>query len=74
LSWGSTWRRVPARSNWAYIAASEWGMIEMTQEIFEKLIEKTLINPTFVTRLPVELVPLAKACADDAQARWMCSS
>ncbi len=40
-------------------------MVELTQEVFEKLIEKTLINPTFVTRLPVELVPLAKACADD---------
>ena len=47
-------------------APAEWGMIEITQEIFEKLIEKTLVNPTFVTRLPVELVPLAKACADDA--------
>ena len=42
-----------------------WGATEVTQEIFEKLIEKTLVNPTFVTRLPVELVPLAKATADD---------
>lgn len=42
-----------------------WGKVEITQEIFEKKIEKTLVNPTFVTRLPVELVPLAKACADD---------
>ena len=46
--------------------APEWGKTEITQEIFEKKIEKTLINPTFVVRLPVELVPLAKACADDA--------
>jgi lysyl-tRNA synthetase class 2 len=46
--------------------APEWGSIEITQEVFEKLIEKTLVNPTFVTRLPVELVPLAKACEDDA--------
>ena len=45
--------------------APEWGPVEVTQEVFEKLIEKTLINPTFVTRLPVELVPLAKACEDD---------
>jgi lysyl-tRNA synthetase class 2 len=43
----------------------EWGPVEITQEVFEKLIEKTLVNPTFVTRLPVELVPLAKACEDD---------
>jgi lysyl-tRNA synthetase, class II len=38
---------------------------EVTNEIYEKLIETTLIQPTFVTRLPAELVPLAKACDDD---------
>lgn len=43
----------------------DWSLTEITQEVFEKLIEKTLINPTFVTRLPVELVPLAKSCEDD---------
>ena len=43
-----------------------WGDLEVTQEIFEKCIEKTLVQPTFVTRLPAELVPLAKPCADDA--------
>ena len=42
-----------------------WNHTEITQEVFEKLIEKTLVNPTFVTRLPAELVPLAKATADD---------
>lgn len=43
-----------------------WNEIEVGQEIFEKLIEKTLINPTFVTRLPAQLIPLAKPCEDDA--------
>ncbi len=38
---------------------------ELTNEVYEKLIEKTLIQPTFVTRLPAQLVPLAKACSDD---------
>jgi len=38
---------------------------EVTHEVYEKLIESTLIQPTFVTRLPAVLVPLAKACADD---------
>ncbi len=44
---------------------AEWDAVELTQEIFEKRIEKTLVQPTFVTRLPIELVPLAKACEDD---------
>ncbi len=38
---------------------------EVTGAVFEKLIEPTLINPTFVTHLPKELVPLAKITADD---------
>lgn len=38
---------------------------EVTQEVYEKTIEPTLMNPTFVTRIPVQFVPLAKACADD---------
>ena len=42
-----------------------WGSVELTQEVFEKTIEKTLVQPTFVTRLPVELVPLARTCEDD---------
>ena len=38
---------------------------EVTNEVYEKLIESTLLQPTFVTRLPVQLVPLAKTCDDD---------
>lgn len=38
---------------------------EVTNEVYEKLIENTLTQPTFVTRLPAELVPLAKTCDDD---------
>lgn len=44
---------------------ANWSLVEMSQEIFEKLVEKTLVHPTFVTRLPRELVPLAKTCEDD---------
>ncbi len=43
----------------------DWNEVETTQEIFEKCIERTLIQPTFVIRLPAPLVPLAKPCADD---------
>lgn len=42
-----------------------WDMLMVTHEIYEKLIEKSLINPTFVTRLPSALIPLARACEDD---------
>ena len=40
---------------------------EITHEIYDKTIESTLIQPTFITRLPAHLVPLANACADDAR-------
>ncbi|MCF3652296.1 lysine--tRNA ligase [Synoicihabitans lomoniglobus] len=37
-----------------------WEDFEITNEIFGKKIEPTLIQPTFVTHLPKELCPLAK--------------
>ncbi len=43
-----------------------WDMLLVSHEVYEKLIEKSLHNPTFVTRLPAALIPLAKACEDDA--------
>jgi lysyl-tRNA synthetase, class II len=33
---------------------------EITQQVFEKLVEEQTIDPLFVTHLPKELVPLAK--------------
>jgi lysyl-tRNA synthetase class 2 len=38
---------------------------EVTQQIFEKLIESKTFDPLFVTHLPKELVPLAKQNAED---------
>ncbi|HPU57454.1 MAG TPA: lysine--tRNA ligase, partial [Verrucomicrobiota bacterium] len=38
---------------------------EVTGAVFEKLVEPTLIQPTFVTHLPKELVPLAKVSEED---------
>ena len=43
----------------------KWEEFEITNEIFSKQIEPTLIQPTFVTHLPRELCPLAKITADD---------
>ncbi|MBC2593339.1 lysine--tRNA ligase [Ruficoccus amylovorans] len=33
---------------------------EITQDVYEKMVEPKLIQPTFVTRIPKELIPLAK--------------
>ena len=38
---------------------------EVTNDVFEKVIEHTLIQPTFVTHIPRELCPLAKITEDD---------
>jgi lysyl-tRNA synthetase class 2 len=42
-----------------------WEEFEITNEIFSKKIEPTLIQPTFVMKLPKELCPLAKITLDD---------
>jgi len=42
-----------------------WEDFEITNEIFSKKIEHTLIQPTFVTHLPKELCPLAKLNLED---------
>ena len=44
----------------------EYEDFEVTGAVFEKLIEPTLIQPTFVTHLPKELVPLAKLSPSDS--------
>jgi lysyl-tRNA synthetase class 2 len=43
----------------------EYEDFEVTGAVFEKLIEPTLIQPTFVTHLPKEIVPLAKLSPED---------
>ncbi|GAC1577410.1 MAG: lysine--tRNA ligase [Candidatus Dormibacteria bacterium] len=43
--------------------ARDWG--ELVYEAFERSVEKTLIQPTFVTGFPVSVSPLARRRADD---------
>jgi len=38
---------------------------EQLTEVYEKLVEPNLINPTFVTRVPSVIIPLARKCEDD---------
>lgn len=42
-------------------------MLTLSHEVYDKLIERTLMQPTFVTRIPKQYVPLAKACPDDPE-------
>lgn len=44
-----------------------WDSLLVTHEVYGKIVEKTLRQPTFVTRVPRQFVPLAKACADDPE-------
>jgi len=39
---------------------SAWGPGKLLTELFEKLVEHTLIQPTFVTEYPAEVSPLAR--------------
>ena len=57
--------RVKHAKEMGLFVENSWPDFEITNEVYEKLIEKTLIQPTFVTRLPAQLVPLAKTCSDD---------
>lgn len=42
-----------------------WGQGKLVQEIFEALVEHTLIQPTFVMDYPLETSPLARQHRDD---------
>ena len=45
--------------------APEWGAGEIVLELYEKLVEHTLIQPTFVRDYPVAVRPLARPHRDD---------
>ena len=47
--------------------APMWNHLLVTHEVYGKVVEKTLRQPTFVTRIPRQFVPLAKACEDDPE-------
>jgi len=68
---GSDWFEVTpeARRQRAHDMGAEIGKefedFEVTNAVFSKFIEPTLIQPTLVTHLPKELVPLAKLSPED---------
>jgi lysyl-tRNA synthetase class 2 len=44
-----------------------WGPGKIVQELFEKLVEDTIVEPTFVVDLPREVSPLARPHRDDPE-------
>ena len=68
---GADWFDIPPdqRRERALALGAEIGKdfedFEVTQAVFERLIEPTLIDPVFVTHAPKELIPLAKLSPDD---------
>jgi lysyl-tRNA synthetase class 2 len=43
-----------------------WGAGKIVQELFEKLVEETIVQPTFVCDFPREVSPLARPHRDNA--------
>ena len=68
---GADWFELSAED--AKVKAEEKGVdidlgmnhLMITHEVYDKLLEKTLRQPTFVIRIPRQFVPLAKRCTDD---------
>ena len=46
---------------------NNYGRGKLISELFEKLVEHTLIEPTFVTMYPAEISPLARRNDDDSE-------
>jgi lysyl-tRNA synthetase class 2 len=58
-------RRERATSQFKLEILPQLADFEVTQHVFEKLIEERTIDPLFVTHCPKELVPLAKQNSED---------
>jgi lysyl-tRNA synthetase class 2 len=54
-----------AREKFALDVREDWEDYEITNEIYGKLIEPALVQPTFVLNIPRELCPLAKLNQSD---------
>jgi len=46
---------------------TSWGLGRLQAEIFEETAEHRLTQPTFITRYPTEVSPLARRCDDDPE-------
>lgn len=60
-------RRAKAENDFSLEILPELADYEVTNQVFEKLVEARQVNPLFVTHLPKELVPLAKQNRDNPE-------
>ncbi|MCL1880308.1 MAG: lysine--tRNA ligase [Actinomycetia bacterium] len=66
VSFNRTLTELKILANQYQISLQEsWGKGKIITELYEKLVEHHLIQPTFVTEHPLETSPLAKKKADD---------
>jgi lysyl-tRNA synthetase class 2 len=47
------------------VVKDDWGLGKVQIEIFEKVAEHRLMNPTFITEYPAEVSPLARRCDEN---------
>jgi lysyl-tRNA synthetase, class II len=59
-------RRTRAMNEFQLEVLPQLADFEVTQHVFEKLVEEKTMDPLFVTHCPKELVPLAKQNAEDS--------
>ncbi len=68
VSFGSSYEELSALAKKSGIEVQEsWGKGKLISELFEALVEDTIIEPTFVTDHPLEISPLAKKKTDNPE-------
>lgn len=66
VSFNRTLTELKILANHYQISSQEnWGKGKLISELYEKLVENNLVQPTFVTEHPLEISPLAKKKAGD---------
>jgi lysyl-tRNA synthetase class 2 len=66
ISFNRTLTELKTLANHYQISLQEsWGKGKIIVELYEKLVEHTIVQPVFVTEHPLETSPLAKQKADD---------
>ena len=55
----------PLATKYEVAVQEGWGLGKIQMELFEKLVERRLMEPTFITEYPTEISPLARRNSDN---------